>query len=97
VGSLKDAFSAHATAATWAEEIPWVLLGLRSQPGEDSDISPTEAVYGAPLVLPNEFLQMKEFSVDQVVKKFSKIIDTPAFSLPRKTQRGPAATRRAVC
>ncbi len=43
---------------------------------------PCRSVYGAPLVLPNEFLQAEEFSVDQIVKKFSKIIDTPAISLP---------------
>jgi hypothetical protein len=31
--------------------------------------------------LPNEFLQVKEFAVDQIVNKFAKIIDAPAFSL----------------
>jgi hypothetical protein len=38
-----------------------------------------------PFVLQNEFLQGKEFSVDQIVNKFAKIIDTPAFSLPSNT------------
>ncbi len=46
-----------------------VLLGLCSQPREDSGISPTEAVNAPPpLVLPNGFLQVEAFSVDQIVK-----------------------------
>jgi hypothetical protein len=44
-----------------AEEIPWVFLGLRSQPREDTGLSLAKAVYGVPLVLPNEFLQAEEF------------------------------------
>jgi hypothetical protein len=70
------------------EEIPWVLLDLCSQPREDMGLSSAEAVLGAPLVFPNEFLQNKEFSVDQIIKQFSKIIDTPAFSLLSKHNLG---------
>ncbi len=52
---LKDALRARTAAATWAEEIPWVLLGLHAQPREDTGFSPAEAVFGAPIVLANEF------------------------------------------
>ncbi len=62
---LKDALRARATADTWAEEIPWVLLVLRSQLREDTGLSLAEAVFGTLLVLPNEFLQAEEFSFDQ--------------------------------
>jgi hypothetical protein len=61
---LKDALRARTTANTWAEEIPWVLLVLRSQLREDTGLSLAEAVFGT-LVLPNEFLQAEKFSVDQ--------------------------------
>jgi hypothetical protein len=44
--------------------------------------------YGVPLVLPDESLQVKELSVFQIFDKFSKIIDTPAFSLPSKHNSG---------
>jgi transposase InsO family protein len=57
---LKDALRARAAATTWSEELPFVLLGLRAQPREDSSLSPAEAVFGAPIVLPNKFLQNKE-------------------------------------
>jgi hypothetical protein len=57
---LKDALHACAATATWAEEIPWGLHGLCSQPREDTVLSPAEAVFGTPLVLPNDFLQVEE-------------------------------------
>jgi hypothetical protein len=50
---LKGALRVRSAAATWAEEIPWILLGLHSQPREDTDLSPAEAVFGALFVLPN--------------------------------------------
>ena len=79
---LKDALKARAAAANWSEEIHWVLLGLRAQPREDNGLSPAEAVFGCPLVLPNEFLKNDESSIDSIVEKF-KNIDAPALSLPR--------------
>jgi hypothetical protein len=36
---LKDAFCARAAAATWSEELPFVLLGLRAQPRKDTGLS----------------------------------------------------------
>ncbi len=79
---------AHAAMATGTEEIPWVLLGLRSQLREDTGLSPAETVFGTPLVLPNEILQAEEFSVDKISKIFSKILDAPVFSLPSKHNSG---------
>jgi hypothetical protein len=80
---LKDALRARAAAATWSEELPFVLLGLRAQPREDAGFSPAEAVFGAPIVLPNEFLQNEEMPVDAIIKNFSKTQHVPAISLPR--------------
>ncbi len=80
---LKDALRARAAAATWSEELPFVLLRLRAQPREDTGLSPAEAVFGAPIVLPNEFLQNEEMSVDAIIKIFSKTLHVPAVSLPR--------------
>jgi hypothetical protein len=74
------ALHARATAATWAEEIPWVLLGLCSQWREDTGFSLAEAVFGTPLVLQNEFLQEEEFSIDQISLKNFQIPRCPCFS-----------------
>jgi transposase InsO family protein len=53
---LKDALRARAAAADWALHLPWVLLALRAAPHDDSGMSPAEAMFGAPLVLPGQFL-----------------------------------------
>jgi hypothetical protein len=67
---LKYALCARTAVATWSEELPFELLGLRAQPREDTGLSPAEVVFGAQIVLPNEFLQNDEFSVDAIVKIF---------------------------
>ncbi len=59
-----------------------MLLGLRAQPREDTGLSPAQAVFGAPIVLPNEFLHNEEIPVD-AIKNFSKTLHVPAVSLPR--------------
>ncbi len=41
---------ALAHVATWAEEIAWVILSLHAQLRKDTDLSPAEAVFGAPIV-----------------------------------------------
>ncbi len=79
---LKDALHARAATATWSKEI-LVLLGLRAQPRGDTGLSPAEAVFGAQIVLPNEFLQNDECSIDTIVKKFAKTLHVSAPSLPR--------------
>ncbi len=50
-----------------------MLLVLRAQPREDTGLSPAEAVFGAPIVLPNKFLQIEEISVDSILKIFQKL------------------------
>jgi hypothetical protein len=62
---LKDALHACTTAATWAKETPWVLLSLCVQPRGDTVLSSAEAVFGAQIVLPNEFLQGEKFLLTQ--------------------------------
>jgi hypothetical protein len=84
---LKGALPVCAAAATWSEELPFVLLGLSAQPREDTGLSPAEAVFGSPIVLPTEFLQNEEISVDSINENFSTILDVPASSLPRHNSR----------
>jgi hypothetical protein len=71
LGQSKDCTAtSSAAAATWSEELPFVLLGLRAQPREDTGLSPAEAIFGALIVLPNEFLQNEEISVDSIKNFF---------------------------
>jgi hypothetical protein len=64
-------------------ELPFVLLGLRAQPREDTGLSLAEAVLGAQIVLPKDFLQNDELSVDAIIKNVSKTLHVSAPSLPR--------------
>ncbi|XP_069769969.1 uncharacterized protein [Narcine bancroftii] len=53
---LKSALMVHLTGPDWADELPWVLLGIRSTPKEDLQVSSAELVYRAPLALPEAFV-----------------------------------------
>ena len=46
---LKSALKARLTGPNWMDELPWVLLGIRTAPKEDIGCSSAELVYGAPL------------------------------------------------
>ena len=36
----------------WMDELPWVLLGLRTMPKQDMGASVADMVYGSPLTVP---------------------------------------------
>jgi Integrase core domain len=46
---IKDALCARACSNAWAEHLPWVMLGIRAAPKEDSGISSARMVYGEEL------------------------------------------------
>ena len=49
---LKSALMARLTGPDWIDELPWVLLGIRTVPKEDLGCSSAEMVNGAPLTVP---------------------------------------------
>ena len=53
---LKAALRARCSSGDWLEHLPWVLLGLRAAPKEETGVSAAEAVYGHSLVLPSQLL-----------------------------------------
>ena len=53
---LKSALRARLTGPNWIDELPWVLLGIRTSPKEDLHTSSAELVYGAPLAVPGDFV-----------------------------------------
>ena len=54
--SLKAALRARLTTPAWMDELPWVLLGLRTAPKNELGASVAEMVYGEPLVVPGTFV-----------------------------------------
>ncbi len=78
---LKDALRACAAAATWSEELPFVLLGLRAQPRGDTGLSLAEGVLVHKLSCQMNFCKITP--VDSIVKIFSKTLHVSAPSRPR--------------
>jgi Integrase zinc binding domain/Integrase core domain len=68
---LKDALRARAATTDWPQHLPWVLLGLRSAPREDSGVSSAELVFGAPLQLPGQFLSAAEAPPAEFVQQLN--------------------------
>ena len=54
--SLKAALCARLTTPAWMDDLPWVLLGLRTMPKQDLGASVAVMVYGAPLTVPGTFV-----------------------------------------
>ena len=54
--SLKAALRARLDSPDWMDHLPWVLLGLRSTPKEDSGCSPADMVFRHQPLLPGEFI-----------------------------------------
>ncbi len=57
---LKDALRARLAGSDWPAHLPWILLGLRVAPREDSGVSAAELVYGYALSLTSQFLSGSE-------------------------------------
>ncbi len=57
---------------SWLHPTGYVVTrGVASSPQGDTGLSPAEAVFGAQIVLPNEFLQNDQLSVDAIIKNLS--------------------------
>ena len=53
---LKSALRARLSGPNWMEQLPWVLLGIRTAPKDDLSCSSADLVYGAPLTVPGDFI-----------------------------------------
>jgi transposase InsO family protein len=74
---LKDTLRARLAGAAWPLHLPWVLLGLRAAPKEDSAVSSAELLYGAPVALPAEFIAAEEPPVQFFVEKLRSVQPPP--------------------
>ena len=69
--TLKAALKSRLAGPNWVEELPWVLLGLRTTPKEDLGYSSAELVYGEPLTIPGELVPLKSAkSMDDLLLNF---------------------------
>ena len=53
---MKSALKVRLSGPNWMDELPWVLLGIRTAPKADLRTSSAELVYGSPLTVPGDFI-----------------------------------------
>ena len=68
---LKEALTARG--GDWEQALPWVLLGIRNTPRDDSDVSAAQQLYGLPLVMPGAFVTLEEASRQHLELELKKI------------------------
>ena len=61
---LKDALKARLKGPDWADQLPWIVLGLRTEPKEDLNLSTAELVYRAPILIPGELVTSSPGELD---------------------------------
>lgn len=83
---LKDSLKTRLTGNKWIDELPWVLLGIRTSPKEDLKTSSAELVYGAPLTVPGDFLSSGSAPVSPD-KHLQKLRDTVTSFAPVPTSK----------
>lgn len=99
--SLKAALRARSASSTWVQQLPLVMLGLRTVPKQDTGLSASEAVYGSPLCLPGEFLDAEEYPPEIFLRKIDSAISgfstTPHHNHPTTihTQKIPISLQQA--
>lgn len=65
---LKASLRARLSGPDWMGQLPWIMLGLRNSPKEDTDVSPAEAVLRAQPMLPGQFVSpSRQTSVNPVI------------------------------
>ena len=80
---LKSTIRARLNTPNWLDELPWVLLGIRTAPKEDLHCSSAELVYGTPLTVPGDFVATPRGQHDSATvlphlrKLVSKFVPTP--------------------
>jgi hypothetical protein len=86
---IKDALRARAAHSNWHQHLPWIMLGLRVAPRENSGISAAELVYGAPLQLPGQLLSAAELPPEDFIKRINSGVPcvAPLQSPPPRSSR----------
>jgi hypothetical protein len=90
---LIESLRARLAGGDWPSHLPWVMLGLRAEPREDSGVSAAELVYGCPLSLPGQFLTGSEPPPASFVRQLNSSLPCVADNSHRSSSP-PAGARR---
>jgi hypothetical protein len=95
---LKNSLRSRLCGPDWSSHLPWVLLGLRAAPKEDSGTSSAEMVYGAALTLPGQFLSAPEPPAEDFLTSLQEMVQgfqPPPVRLPPRRPEVPGELLRA--
>ena len=67
--SLKSSLRARLAGSDWFYHLPLVLMDLRATQKEDTGLSESKAVYGSPLTLPGELVDVPEMPPATFMRK----------------------------
>ena len=80
--SLKSSLRARLAGSDWVPHLPLGLLGLRATPKDDTGLSVSEAVYGSPLTLPGELVDVPDYFLMPSSGKLTELLmDSPFLRL----------------
>ncbi|XP_045778811.1 uncharacterized protein LOC123876550 [Maniola jurtina] len=85
--TMKAALMASGATTTWTDELPTVLLGLRTAIRDDNNLSPAMMTYGATLRIPSDFLVPTQSKIEDA-DYVRRLTETMAAITP--TERSPA-------
>ena len=88
--SLKNTLRARCVSSSWVQQLPLVMLGLRTTPKGGIDLSAAEMVYGTTLCLPGEFLDVSEPPSDKFFHKLRAAFDAFTPSQPVHASTPPS-------
>ena len=83
---VKSALKARCMGANWCDNLPWVLLGIRTAPKDDLAVSSAELVYGFPLTVPGDFICESSQEKDSLVQ-LRKLREKVKLLTPTPTMR----------
>jgi Integrase core domain len=66
---LKESLRTRQAGSNWEEHLPWVLLGLRVAPKEDTGVSAAQATFGIQLTLPGELLGAPAMAAETLAER----------------------------
>ena len=82
--SMKASLRASLKDSSWADKLPWVMLGIRTAPKEDLQASSAELVYGQPLRVPGDFVPSTTTPWSATLQR-SSLLDTAKLFAPLPT------------
>ena len=95
---LKLILRACYTGPNRTQELPWVLLGIRTAPKEDLKCSSEELVYGAPLTVSGDFLPSIADAKSNTNQHLRQLHEQVRFLAPiRTSQRGKPPVHIPQC